>query len=140
VPESVEHPPEQAGPHVDAERATERLHTRSGVEAVEFAERHQQHAALVEPHHFREHGALARVAGDAAQRAKSHVDAGGFHHQPDNARHAAVLAEAIGAGDAIEHDVDRRRVGGVGLGAEGRGDVGRNHDRRPQAWIWAMVR
>ena len=125
--EAVQYTAQQPGAHVDSERTAKRLHTCAGVQAIEFTEWHEQHAALVEAHHLGEYRAVARVAGDAAERPESDIDAGGFHHQPHHARHAAVLTEAIGARHAVEQDVERRGIGRVGLGAESGSGVGGNH-------------
>jgi hypothetical protein len=93
VAEAVEHAAEQAGPHVHAEGAAERLYAAAGVQALHFAERHEQHAALVEAHHLGEHGAVARVTGHAAERAESGVEPGGLEHETDHAHDTAVGGE-----------------------------------------------
>jgi hypothetical protein len=64
------------------------------VQAVHLAERHEQHALLVEPHGLGEHRAVAGERRDAAQLAEPHVEPRGLDHEADHARHLAVLGEA----------------------------------------------
>jgi hypothetical protein len=65
--EAVQHAAQQAGADVYTEGATERLHGAARVQPIKFAERHEEDAAFVEPHHFGEHRALAMPARDAAE-------------------------------------------------------------------------
>ena len=130
--EAVEHAPEQPRADVHAEGATERLHRAARVQAVQLAERHQQHAALVKAHDFGQHRAVPGVARDAAERPEPHLEAGGLEHEADDARDPAVRGEAVAGIEASQHRLDgrreRRAEGGIGM-----------HGER-HACTWPMVR
>ena len=65
--EAVQHAPQQSGPDIHTERTAERLHAGAGMQAVEFTEGHEQHAALVESHHLGQYRPITRMTGDPAQ-------------------------------------------------------------------------
>ena len=94
VAEPVQHAAEQARADVDAERAAERLHAAARVQPVHLAERHQQHAALVEADDLGEARSFVDQAGDAAELAEPDVEAGRLDHQADDAGDPAEVAEA----------------------------------------------
>jgi hypothetical protein len=59
MPEAVQHAAEHPRAHVHTERATERLDGAARMDAIELAERHEQHTALVEADHLGQHGTVA---------------------------------------------------------------------------------
>ena len=82
---------------------------RSGMQPVDVAERHQQHAALVEAHDLGEHRLLVGQAGDATELGQADVEAGGLDDESDDARHASESMQARQVADARRELVTKHR-------------------------------
>ena len=91
--ESVQHAAEQSRADVRAEAAAERRHARSRMQAVDVAERHEQHAALVKADDFGEHRLLFGQTRDATELGEADVEARGLDDESDDARHASEAHE-----------------------------------------------
>ena len=74
-PEPVQGAAQHAGADLHAEGAPEGLHGAAGVDPVHLAQRHEEHATLVEAHDLGEHRRVLGEAAHAAQLALGHVQA-----------------------------------------------------------------
>ena len=86
--------PSSPGPTSDAEAAAERRDRDPGMQSVDVAERHEQHAALVKADDFGEHRFLVGEARDATELAQADVEPVGLDDESDDARHAAEPRQA----------------------------------------------
>ena len=71
-----------------------------GMQPIDVAERHEQHAALVEADDFGEHRLLFGQARDATELGQADVEAGGLDDESDDARHASEAIESRQVADA----------------------------------------
>ena len=107
--EPIQHAAQQPRADVRAEAAAERRDARAGMQSVNVAERHEQHAALVEADDFGEHRLLFGQARDATELRQADVEAGGLDDESDDARHASEAREARQIADARGEAITKHR-------------------------------
>ena len=113
VAQPVQHPALQQLAHRHAQGGAQGDDFAAGMNAVDFAQRHEQDMMIAKSHHLGQGGAVVAGGFDAANFADGDQRAFGLDDQPDQLDHAPVIAQHLGLlhlAEQVLEPVDRLDV------------------------------